>query len=36
VDAQLSVTRAQANALLRARPFEQMAAVALGPIDALN
>jgi predicted Zn-dependent peptidase len=36
VDAQLRVTREQANALLRARPFEQMAAVALGPIDALS
>ena len=36
VDAQLRVTREQANELLRRRPFDQMAVVALGPIDALN
>ena len=36
VDAQLRVTREQANELLRGRPFDQMAVVALGPIDALN
>jgi predicted Zn-dependent peptidase len=36
VDAQLRVTREQANALLARRPFDQMATVALGPIDTLN
>jgi predicted Zn-dependent peptidase len=36
VDAQLSVTHAQANDLLRRRPFDQAAVVALGPIDRLN
>ena len=36
VNAQLGVTRDQANALLRRRPFEQAAVVALGPIDRLD
>jgi predicted Zn-dependent peptidase len=36
VDAQLRVTRDQANELLRTRPFDQTAVVALGPIDALD
>jgi predicted Zn-dependent peptidase len=36
VDAQLRVTQEQANELLRRRPFDQMAVVALGPIDSLN
>jgi hypothetical protein len=35
VDAQLRVTRDQANDLLRTRPFDQTAVVALGPIDVL-
>lgn len=36
VDAQLQVTREQANELLHRRPFDQMAVVALGPIDTLS
>jgi predicted Zn-dependent peptidase len=36
VDAQLRVTRQQANELLARRPFEQAAVVALGPIDTLH
>jgi predicted Zn-dependent peptidase len=36
VDAQLRVTPEQANELLRRRPFDRMAVVALGPIDALS
>jgi predicted Zn-dependent peptidase len=36
VDAQLRVTIQEANALLHARPFDQMAVVALGPIEALS
>ena len=36
VDAQLRVTPEQANELLRRRPFDKMAVVALGPIDTLS
>jgi predicted Zn-dependent peptidase len=36
IDAQLRVTPQEANELLRRRPFDQMAVVALGPIDTLN
>jgi predicted Zn-dependent peptidase len=36
VDAQLSVTRDEANELLRSRPFDQATVVALGPIDSLR
>lgn len=36
VNAQLQVTRAQANELLQRRPFDQAAVVALGPIDSLS
>jgi predicted Zn-dependent peptidase len=36
VDAQLRVTQEQANELLRRHPFDQMAVVALGPIDTLS
>jgi len=36
VDAQLRVTQEEANEVLRRRPFDQMAVMALGPIDTLS